>query len=169
MDERTLCIQKLKEIINEEEICKRIENSIYLYTVSRAIENEIEQNMNIKRFKRIYVNKLYSLYSNLNSDSYIKNKDLLLKIQMGEIDADEIAFLKPLELNNEHWKPYTNRQTAKEDFLSSNIIGVKTKDYKCKKCFMNNCTFYQLQVRSSDEPMTTFVNCLNCYNKWSFN
>jgi DNA-directed RNA polymerase subunit M/transcription elongation factor TFIIS len=169
MDVRELCVKKLKEIIDDDELCRRMEESIYNYTVFCAKEKEIEQNMCVTRFKRIYVHKLYSIYLNLNKDSYIQNNNLLKKIQEGDIDVDGIAFLKPVELNQEHWKPYTDRQNAKEDFLSSNIIGVKTKDYKCKKCLMNNCTFYQLQVRSSDEPMTTFVNCLNCYNKWSFN
>jgi DNA-directed RNA polymerase subunit M/transcription elongation factor TFIIS len=169
MDERELCVTKLKEIFDDDALCHRIENSIYAYTVSRAVEKEIEQSMTVNRFKRIYVNKLYSIYLNLKKDSYIENDELRDKIKQEEINIDEIAFLKPVELNEGHWKLYTSRQSAKEEFLSSNITGIKTKDYKCKKCLMNNCTFYQLQVRSSDEPMTTFVNCLNCHHKWSFN
>jgi DNA-directed RNA polymerase subunit M/transcription elongation factor TFIIS len=27
---------------------------------------------------------------------------------------------------------------------------------------------YQLQVRSSDEPMSTFAQCMNCKSKWSY-
>ena len=27
-------------------------------------------------------------------------------------------------------------------------------------------TYYQLQTRSVDEPMTTFITCLNCGFKW---
>ena len=33
----------------------------------------------------------------------------------------------------------------------------------------NECTYYQLQVRSADEPMTTFITCLNCNFKWKQN
>jgi transcription elongation factor S-II len=25
-----------------------------------------------------------------------------------------------------------------------------------------------MQTRSADEPMTTFVSCLECYNRWKF-
>ena len=41
-------------------------------------------------------------------------------------------------------------------------------DFTCFKCKSNKCTFYQLQTRSADEPMTTFVTCLNCGNRWKF-
>jgi hypothetical protein len=30
------------------------------------------------------------------------------------------------------------------------------------------CRYYQMQTRSADEPMTTFVSCLNCNNRWKF-
>ena len=40
--------------------------------------------------------------------------------------------------------------------------------FRCAKCRQNNCTYYQLQTRSADEPMTTFVTCLNCDNRWKF-
>jgi transcription elongation factor S-II len=36
----------------------------------------------------------------------------------------------------------------------------------CKK--KTRCDFYQLQTRSADEPMTTFVTCLECDRKWKF-
>jgi transcription elongation factor S-II len=41
-----------------------------------------------------------------------------------------------------------------------------TTDFTCFKCKKNNCTYYQLQTRSADEPMTTFVTCVNCESHW---
>ena len=38
---------------------------------------------------------------------------------------------------------------------------INVEDVRKKKC-----TYYQLQTRSADEPMTTFITCLNCNNKW---
>jgi len=38
----------------------------------------------------------------------------------------------------------------------------------CGKCKKNKTTYFQMQTRSSDEPMTTFVTCLNCHNRWKF-
>jgi len=41
-------------------------------------------------------------------------------------------------------------------------------DFTCPKCRGKRATYYQLQTRSSDEPMTTFLKCLvnTCNNRW---
>lgn len=46
--------------------------------------------------------------------------------------------------------------------------GTPSDMFKCGKCGKKNCTYTQLQTRSSDEPMTTFVFCLECGNRWKF-
>ena len=38
--------------------------------------------------------------------------------------------------------------------------------FVCKKCKQNKTTHYSLQTRSADEPMTVFVQCLTCGNRW---
>ena len=43
-----------------------------------------------------------------------------------------------------------------------------TDIFKCGKCKQRKTTYYQMQTRSADEPMTTFVTCLNCDNRWKF-
>ena len=44
----------------------------------------------------------------------------------------------------------------------------ETDQFKCGKCHQRKCKYYQLQTRSADEPMTTFVTCVNCGNRWKF-
>ena len=41
-------------------------------------------------------------------------------------------------------------------------------EFKCRKCKSKNCSHYQMQTRSADEPMTTFVTCMDCGNRWRF-
>lgn len=48
------------------------------------------------------------------------------------------------------------------------VQGTKTEMLKCGKCKKKDCTYNQLQTRSADEPMTTFVLCNNCGNRWKF-
>ena len=40
--------------------------------------------------------------------------------------------------------------------------------FKCKQCNSWDTTYTQKQTRSADEPMTTFVLCLKCGNRWKF-
>uniref|UniRef100_A0A1I7WW80 Transcription elongation factor S-II n=1 Tax=Heterorhabditis bacteriophora TaxID=37862 RepID=A0A1I7WW80_HETBA len=53
-------------------------------------------------------------------------------------------------------------------FLPILKSGTPSDMFKCGKCGKKNCTYTQLQTRSSDEPMTTFVFCLECGNRWKF-
>ena len=41
---------------------------------------------------------------------------------------------------------------------------------KCGKCKQTNTQYYQLQTRSADEPLTTFVTCMNkeCNHRFKF-
>ena len=163
------CIQKLNLILNDINKAEKIEKSIYNYAHEQCILKNIEPIIENKYFLRIYVNKLMSIYNNINEKSYIKNTNLLNKINNDEIDLNMIAFLSPQEIHEEHWRKYIDKQSAVDEFLYSRTIGVKTKEYKCGRCKERDCSYYQLQVRCSDEPMTTFINCLNCGNNWSYN
>jgi len=40
--------------------------------------------------------------------------------------------------------------------------------FQCGKCKNWKCTYTQAQTRSADEPMTTFVTCTVCNNRWKF-
>jgi len=166
---RELCISKFNSLLNNDELSTKIENSIYKYAIEQSTEKGILQNIENKYFKRIYVNKIITLYNNLDKNSYIKNVSFFDRLLNNEFDVDMIAFLSPQEINKEHWKKYLDRQVANDEFFYSRTVGTHTTEYKCGRCKQRNCTYYQLQVRSSDEPMTTFVECLNCHNKWSFN
>jgi DNA-directed RNA polymerase subunit M/transcription elongation factor TFIIS len=166
---RELCINKFNLLLNDLDMCTNIENSIYNFTINQSKIKGINPDIEDKYFKRIYVNKIITLYTNLDKNSYIKNNNFIEKIYEKDFDIKNIAFLTPQEINKEHWKKYIDRQSANDDFLYSRTAGTRTSEYKCNRCKEKTCTYYQLQVRCSDEPMTTFINCLNCGNRWSFN
>jgi transcription elongation factor S-II len=50
--------------------------------------------------------------------------------------------------------------------VSATAMHAETDMFKCGKCQQRRCTYYQMQTRSADEPMTTFVTCVNCNNRW---
>lgn len=58
------------------------------------------------------------------------------------------------------------RERAKATEVQEHAMGNVTSMYTCGHCKNTNCTFYQLQTRSADEPMTTFIRCLKCGKRW---
>lgn len=38
--------------------------------------------------------------------------------------------------------------------------------FKCGKCRQNKTTYYEMQTRSADEPMTVFITCHVCNTTW---
>jgi transcription elongation factor S-II len=166
---RSLCISKFNSLLNNEDISTKIENSIYNFTLIQCENKGIESDINNNYFKRIYVNKIITLYNNLDKNSYVKNDSFLERLFNNDFDISKIAFLTPQDIHKDHWKKYLDRQDANDKFLYSRTAGIQTTEYKCGRCKERNCTYYQLQVRCCDEPMTTFINCINCGHKWSFN
>ncbi len=168
MSARNTFLQLLKKHIPNEEDCITIEKSVYDYAVHQAKIKGILENIDNRFFKRIYMNKCYTLILNMDKDSYIHNEKFLQSIINHEFDLTNIANLSPQEIHKDHWKKYIDKQSATDEFIYNRHVGVKTTSYTCSKCKKNECSYYQLQVRCNDEPMTTFVNCLNCGNRWSY-
>ncbi|GMH19367.1 hypothetical protein Nepgr_021208 [Nepenthes gracilis] len=64
-----------------------------------------------------------------------------------------------------------NQQIKDKDLFECERGGppkATTDQFKCGRCKQWKCTYYQLQTRSADEPMTIFVTCVNCNNHWKF-
>eukprot|EP01064_Diplonema_japonicum_P006924 TRINITY_DN1472_c1_g2_i1.p1 TRINITY_DN1472_c1_g2~~TRINITY_DN1472_c1_g2_i1.p1 ORF type:complete len:444 (+),score=123.65 TRINITY_DN1472_c1_g2_i1:459-1790(+) len=56
------------------------------------------------------------------------------------------------------------RDAMRTDFTKPAV----TDQFRCGRCNQNKTTYFQMQTRSADEPMTTFVTCVNCGNAWKF-
>ena len=60
---------------------------------------------------------------------------------------------------------YTEKKEKDENMYVPKLDG-NTDMFVCRRCKSNKCSYYQLQTRSADEPMTTFVTCVSCGNRW---
>ena len=165
--ERNEIVSKFREITGLKKLSQNIERSIYDFTVESTRTLGVEEEDRV--FKRIYMNKAISLYLNINKKSKIENKNLLKRLKSGEIDVDRIAWLKPQELFPEKWEQLLKQQKADEEYCYEKDFAMETDEYKCSRCKQQRCTYYMLQIRSSDEPMTTFITCKNCGHRWSQN
>ena len=120
------------------------------------------------KFRRIYMNKCVSLYSNMDKKSNIKNIEFLKRIKSGEYDVNKIAYMLPTQIFPEHWKTMLDRKASNDNYLYCKQLAPITHKYTCGKCKNKNCSEYEVQIRSSDEPMSTLVECVDCGYRWQF-
>jgi len=166
---RESCKNKINDIVCNEDISLKIEQSIYDSVINQNTnEKKIPIDWNNFNFRRGYMNKCRSIYENLDKNSYIKNTQLLDKILNGEIDPSKIAFLTPQQLFPENWNKFLDKKEAENEYRYTKKMEAFTEEYKCGRCKTFKCSYYQAQTRSADEPTTTFLTCLNCGHRWHF-
>lgn len=80
----------------------------------------------------------------------------------------EFAELSTIELAPERWGDLVQKAIEREIAKHSKTTAASITMY-CSGCKRKSrCDYYQLQTRSADEPMTTFVTCLDCHKRWKF-
>ena len=155
-----------KEFIKSENIRTNIEIGVYNWTIKEARKKKIVTKWNNELFVRLYVDHFRSIYFNINKSSYLNNSELLNKINKRKIKAYNLAFMTPQELFPEKWSKLVEEKIKRDKSKYEINMEAATDEFKCFKCKKRKCTYYELQTRSADEPMTTFVSCLNCGNRW---
>jgi transcription elongation factor S-II len=143
-----------------------MEKSVFNWTVRETrLKGEIpswENNM----FKERYKTKLLNIKYNL------KHSDLVQRILSKEVKTITIAGLSAVGLNPVGVAAQAIRE--RHEYHARKLMTTKKledeKDFEglftCGKCKSKKTTYYQMQTRSADEPMTTFVTCLNCNKRW---
>ena len=163
-------IDKFELLLVDEKKCKiyskDIEKGIYNSSLTFADNKGIIKRWDNKFFKNIYLAKTRSVYSNLDKNSYIKNNRLISRLQSGEFKPYQLADMEPIRLFPENWKKLLDEKNKRDKLLYETRKEMATDIFKCGRCKKNECTYYQLQTRSADEPMTTFITCLNCGKRW---
>ena len=146
---------------------KIIENSVFNYTIEKSKYYNYKLTFDNELFRLTYKNKIMSLCFNFDTkNNFIKNLTLIKKIKKNEINLNNIAFLPGHKLCPENWDIIIKRNKAKKELENSKTLGIVTDIYKCFRCKKNKCSYFKLQTKSCDEPMTTFITCLNCGNNW---
>lgn len=157
---------KINNVVSNSNISENIEKGIYNFVIKQSNEKNILKKWDNPRFRTLYVNKSRSVYSNLDEDSYIGNNRLLTRLNEGEFLPHQIAFMDKMHLFPENWKELIDEKYKRDRVLYEIDQGGATDDFKCSRCKQRKCTYYELQTRSADEPMTVFVTCLNCGKRW---
>uniref|UniRef100_F6ZE78 Transcription elongation factor n=1 Tax=Xenopus tropicalis TaxID=8364 RepID=F6ZE78_XENTR len=112
-----------------------------------------------------YKNRIRSRIANLKD---AKNPNLRRNVLCGNIAPDLFARMSAEEMASDELKEMRKNLTkeAIREHQMARTGGTETDLFTCGKCKKKNCTYTQVQTRSADEPMTTFVFCNECGNRW---
>jgi len=159
---RKTILDYLNNKIQNIKISENLEKGIFNYTLEQCERKNLIKKWSNEFFGIIYIQKVKTIIFNLN------NSDVFNKLIKKEIKAHELAFLNHQSMRPDLWDKLLEEKRIKDENKFTPKIEASTDDFTCFKCKSKKCTFYQLQTRSADEPMTTFVSCLDCGNRWKF-
>ena len=163
-----LCIDRAKKIIiisnllNDIDMAIQIELSIFEYALIYCQNNKYDKYY----IKPVYDDKFYFITSNIEDVPGIDNKVFKKNLIEQKLNPSYVGFLSPAQIHPAKWEYLIK----KKEYIEKTENNIAYSDaYKCYKCGESKCKITQVQTRSADEPMTTFVVCLVCHNTFKFN
>lgn len=98
-----------------------------------------------------------------------ENTKLCANVYYKSLDTSDFVKMTTEQMQSEDLRS-KDSEYIKNSLLASQLakVAADTDMFKCGRCKQRKCTYSQLQTRSCDEPMTTFVSCTVCGNRWKF-
>lgn len=152
---------KVTQMDDVEILMKNVEKSIYNYSIQESKKRNLIRKWENPAFKQIYVNRLRSIYMNLQSSPTFKDR-----VVTGEITAKELSTMTHQQFNPERWELLIDQKCKRDASKFNTDIQASTDVYQCKRCKSRKCVYSEQQIRSADESMTVFVTCLDCGKQW---
>eukprot|EP00834_Sanchytrium_tribonematis_P007394 NODE_661_length_4933_cov_0.690112.p2 type:complete len:252 gc:universal NODE_661_length_4933_cov_0.690112:3634-4389(+) len=118
--------------------------------ISMKVEAELYKTFHGPEYK----DKTRAIYLNLKSNEKLRSRVLL-----EEIAPQKLISMKSEDLANDAIKQANEEEKEKlmKDSMAAQSQQASTDQFMCGKCKQRKTTYYQMQTRSADEPMTTFV------------
>ena len=146
------------------------QDDIKVLNIEKGIFNKIvrlcKDNNEELKWSNSFFTKKYSTLARriLANISYTSNAESFKqKILTGKISPYNVANCSIEEMNPEFWSEMKlnimKKYITKNETIADGI-------FTCGKCKSKKTVYYQMQTRSADEPMTTFVTCTNCNVNW---
>lgn len=165
---RMLCLSSFKYLetkFSKEDI-RGLEKGIFEAAYNKAVKNYVARSWKAPAFVEFYRQIVRSIHSNIHPNSPVKNPRLLTRVLDGEFKLSEIPAMTSFEMFPEKWFELKDKLLQREQKILEGNKSRATDQFKCRRCGKRECTYYELQTRSADEPMTCFISCLNCGKEW---
>lgn len=138
----------------------------HIVRVAREIEAEVFK-AEYLAVNDSYRNKLRTFTMNLRNK---KNPELRDQLLTGAILPELFIKMSPNDMAPEALKREIEKLNKQNLFDAQGATEKRavTDRFTCGKCKHKKVSYYQMQTRLADEPLTTFCTCENCGNRWKF-
>jgi DNA-directed RNA polymerase subunit M/transcription elongation factor TFIIS len=159
-DTATVATVATVEDTTASKIAINLERGIYNFILQKSSRENIVKKWDNPYFVQVYLDHTRSVFCNL------KNPRILDAVRTAAIKAQDLPFMTHQELCPEKWTQLIEEKRIRDKNKYEIKLEASTDNFQCRKCKSRECTYYQLQTRSADEPMTTFVTCITCGSRW---
>jgi len=143
-----------------------LERCIYNGAIRQARARHVVRSWSYPLFVRVYTMHALHIVSNFHPASYVGNAELFDQVKRGDLSLDAMATMNTYELYPSLWREMFEQRAVREKKQLEGNRDRATDQFLCTRCWKRECTYYEMQTRSADEPMTIFITCLNCGKKW---
>ncbi len=133
-----------------------VEKGVFNWCIKECIQKKIIKKWDNPTFVQMYIDHLRSIFYNLQDGHLIE------LVQSKEIKSFEIAFMTHQEMNRNKWEELLRAKSIRDKNKFEQDLEAMTDRFTCRKCHSKKCSYYALQTRSADEPMTLYITCLEC-------
>lgn len=148
-DTREWAVAALSGVLDGKK-AENVERSVYNFTIQKCDEKCIPKEWNNSLFVHVYKQRITWVLHKLEN-----SPTLLQDINSKNVLAKDVGFLSEKDLE----RGAAGDVLDVEESVSDGI-------FQCRKCGSKKTTYYSLQTRSADEPMTNFITCVTCGNRW---
>lgn len=154
--------QKLSELFvdadndNKIKYANNLEKGVHNWSIKEATTKKVIKKWDNPFFVQIYIDHLRSVYINM------KNNNLQELVTTNQIKSHEIAFMTHQEIEPDRWAEMIKAKSIRDKNKYETKLEAMTDTFTCRKCKSKKCSYYAMQTKSGDEPMTLYINCLEC-------
>lgn len=144
-------------------LAKRLEVCLWNWTVQSCERDAVPLYWDNPRVRYRYTTRALSLQYNVAHAPGIRDR-----ILGGGLSVKAFVAMAPREVWPARWEDAYATVAARQLRREAGVDAAAAPDgaYTCGKCKSKKTVYTQMQIRSADEPMTTFVRCLNCGKSW---
>ena len=158
----------LKEDTLTRAVQVNLEKAIFMWAIQRCKSPSVTPSWENPVFRHLYKQRWTTIKWHLeNPECSLKDRIVGKKIKSWEapqMGPCELWPKGPYDTTKHERKVREKHLEALNSEDKEEYVGM----FKCGKCKSMKTTYHQMQTRSADEPLTTFVHCTNCDKRWRF-